>query len=276
MADKSKTQEAIGILDKTRIKLAELFTDNPGMILRINSVFNSLSNSLKHTIDASIQVSDPNITVDREPLKSVFGKKLISEKGQEPFKPIDTNQQEFQGDVEKLRFEVDQIIPTLLERDASEILTSIEELHLRAIGKKLGLAYDNVNINLEYVKSIQATLAQNKANDEQREEMKLNVDQNLGEEAGNNNPEETIQHTVSKEDLKNNPELGENGIMPGDDINISKKDDVDVLTDVSNLEREDIIPIYTALFGDEPHHNTGIKTIRKKIEDKQKELSEQK
>lgn len=242
MSNNNKSEQAIELLDNTLNQLKELYSDNPGMVIRFNSVFSTLSNSLKHSLGVNIKHQEES--KKREPLTSVFGKKIISKKADESYIPIQ-EKKEFGSDVEKLRFEVQLIIPTLLQREPSEILSSIDELHLRAIGKTIGLAYDeSVNINLEYVKTILSELSSQQEKLQQQEDLKLKADQGIEPtETTGNSPTIPIQE---------------------------KKESIDI----NDLDRIGLVEFYIGLYGTAPHHNTKDETIREKIWEKLKLTTE--
>lgn len=152
-----RTEKAIEILTNTKQELNELFESNPGLTLRLNHVFTSLINNFKHTINQGVINQKPE-EMKKKPLKSVFGVKIqdITETQQTVEEKV---KQPDRTEVDKLREEINQIIPTLIHRDPDEIIEGISELHLRGVAKTLGLQYDqDVKVNSDFVKLIQENI----------------------------------------------------------------------------------------------------------------------
>lgn len=227
-------QKAISILQESKQEINELFMNEPGLTLRLNTVFNSLINGFNHTINQS-KTTQNKENMKRKELKSVFGSPIGGEQAERTEKPLskDISQKDtekgYKEGVLKFKDEINEIIPTLLNRQADEILESVGELHLRGIAKTIGLKYEDVIVNIAFVESIQEQLAHNQKAEELKEANKEESFEELSDE------------TSDKEQT-------EEGYKEGVSI--------------------DLIIQYKELFGKAPNKTWSLNTIQKRIAEK--------
>lgn len=266
-----KIKEAINILQEAKQEINELFTNEPALTLRLNTVFNSLINGFNHTINQNL--TSNHSEMKNEPLKSVFGAPITKDKPgkKEPAlvptaatKPNQNDESETK-EVQAFREEINQIIPTLLDRQPDEIIEAVGELHLRGIAKTLGLDYE-APVNISFVTSIQDVLAKNKADEEIKAK---NKEEALGE-SESDEPESIV---VTQQHLDDNPELAENGIKVGDMIGVGF---IDMPASEEKIYADGVTPEmvekHIELYGKSPNKTWSAETIQKRIEKKNSEI----
>lgn len=284
--DVNKIKKVISVLETAKKDISKIIGDsNFSFALRITTVLNTLINNLKHTIGGNVESV---VTADekKKPLTSVFGQKIVSTEAKQGV-AIDSaihERPQFNSEVEKLREEVNALTPTLLNREAKEILLSVSQLHLKAVGKQLGLPYDDsAKINTEYIENIKEKLLTQSEENVLKEERKLGIDEYI-EVSGEAHAKLVDIHRQES----NQEELVKGDIVQVcTDENCTKKEcdcekvDAEFVEEVETPvkeevkenqpvdprqeEREKLIDEYILKFGKKPHPAIFIDTLKAKL-----------
>ena len=92
----------------------------------------------------------------------------------------------------------------------------------------------------EYLQPVDAQGAektdQEVTTDEVKTDEEVKTDTETGQETSENDQSKTTKHIVTEEDLKKNPELAENGVKVGDEIDVADTAETDESTDASKTD----------------------------------------
>lgn len=163
MIDNSKIQRVINIYIEANNKISEILKDEPDLLLRNETVLSKLINSLKHSIGSPINIDKLHIEQkQKKTLEYIFGRKL----GVVEQHPISTEELIPKDiEMEKLKRSVEALYETIENRENNEILGSNDDLHIRALAKKMGIEYSKEKVprlNAHFINDLKTAVREHK------------------------------------------------------------------------------------------------------------------
>lgn len=155
MLDKNKVEETIQDLHETKERILARHEGDSTFMLRVESVFNQLINSLAGVTGNLVNESKSS-AFNPTPLSYIAGTKIEEKAGPVVFEPIKIDQ------AEELRKQIEFIKDSFPSRENSELLENLNEFQIRGVAKVVGLAdFEEAPIDAKLIQAIKDKIQAN-------------------------------------------------------------------------------------------------------------------
>jgi hypothetical protein len=182
MLDQTLIEETIQDLKDCKDKILERHEGDTTFTLRVDTVFNTLINSLAYTTGSVVPEQRPG-KFQPKPLESVFGVKIHRNSSSTPkLEPIDIDK------ANAVKEQIQLIYDSFLSREDAELLENLKDWQIKGVAKVAGLPdYDTTEINGGFIRDIkekiQANAAEIVAKDQKKVDLSKGSDATKGAKA---------------------------------------------------------------------------------------------
>ncbi|TWP31899.1 hypothetical protein ETU08_00120 [Apibacter muscae] len=158
-------------IDEFKKVLLDRHQNNTNLCIRLESVFTQLNNSLKAGLGEMREVTNSRFTPT--PLKKVMGQSVEFKESKKVELPKFDN-----DDKEAFKERVNKAYESFLDRDAQDLITSLEEIEIRGVAKIAKIAnYKEASIDVPFIEKIKQAIKEKQEADKKKEEERVKFEQ---------------------------------------------------------------------------------------------------